>query len=356
MTRAGSWESPAESIPLLESYSGPGSGLKRYEARGMGTLNVLLLGGADDNVLSRGAQEAFDVFARLEQVLSKFLPGSDVSLVNDLAAAQLVRVGPDLLELLKLAREAWELTEGAFDPTVGPLLKAWGFVDREGRIPSEAEIERLLAARGMSHVLVDEEKGTVEFDHEGVSIDLGAIGKGYAVDVMARHLKARGIPVGAISSGRSSVLAWGMPPGEECWSFEVVRPDDPAEALCTLQVEPGALSSSGAYERRFLRGAKEYGHILNPRTGYPATTVRGATVWSESALLGDVLSTALFVQGPRAAAPGGPLQKLADAWKEPGAESRVSALVVEDDPGSWGGLKVGTHHIGKAGFQLERGL
>jgi thiamine biosynthesis lipoprotein len=320
----------------------------------MGTLNVLLLGGAEEKLLSRGAQEALEIFSRLEQSLSKFLPGSDVSLVNELAASRPVRVGQDLLRLLKLAREAWELTGGAFDPTVGTLLKAWGLVTMEGRIPSDAEIERLLELRGMSHVIVDDENGTVELARGGVSIDLGAIGKGYAVDAMAKHLRCRGIPVGAISSGRSSVLTWGTPPGEERWSFEVARPDDPSEALRALEAEPGSLSSSGAYERRFIRAGKEYGHVIDPRTGHPSARVRGVTVWSETALLGDVLSTALFVLGPRAAAPGSVLEKLAQAWRwmGPGGEARVSALFVEDEPGSWGGLKAQAHFVGKPGFHL----
>ncbi|MBI4602247.1 MAG: FAD:protein FMN transferase, partial [Planctomycetes bacterium] len=238
------------------------------------------------------------------------------------------------------------------DPTVGPLMAAWGLVDMSGRVPPDEDIDALLEARGMDRVLVDEEAGTARFDRPGVMVDLGGIGKGYAVDRVARGLRDRGIEAGAVISGRSSIVAWGRPPGEDRWALDVVHPEDPEEALGTILAEPGAISSSGAYARRFVRGGKEYGHVLDPRTGRPARKIRGCTVWTESAVLGDVLSTALFVLGREAFESGGCAARLAEAWVPPDGAARVSALLVEEDPGVWGGLRTGCFHIGEPAFTL----
>lgn len=340
---------------FLETYSQDGSGLLRFEARAMGTENVLLLAGADEQLLREAAQAAFEKLERLESELSKFLPESDVGLLNRLGAFQPVRLGRHTLRLLELSREAWELTGGAFDPTVGPLLEAWGLVDMEGRVPTDREIEDVLAVRGMDHVIVDRERGTATFDRPGVAVDFGAIGKGYAVDAIAALLVERGVTAGVVISGRSSVLAWGAPPGltPESWEFEVVHPDDESETVADLVAEPGSVSSSGASVRRFLRGGKEYGHIIDPRTGRPARRLRGVTIWTESALLGDVLSTAVFVLGRDALGSGGPAVRLLEAWKRPGTEARASILVLEEDSGVWGGLHVETFHVGRPGFRLR---
>jgi len=343
---------PPEFRPVLESYSRPGSGLLRFEARGMGTLNVLLLGGASEKVLREGAQDALDCLVRLEQSLSKFLPSSDLSILNFLGATQPVNVGSDLLHLLLRSREAWEITGGAFDPTVGGLLEAWGLVHMDGRIPDDAEIEKVLAATGMDHVIVREGLGTVQFDGPGVSLDLGGIAKGYAVDFLADLLREREIPVGAVISGRSSVVTWGSPPDGDRWRFEVVDPSDAEEALRTLLVEPGAVSTSSASERRFLRGGREYGHVMNPRTGSPARGVKAVTVWTETALMGDVLSTTLFVLGREGLVEHGAAERLVRKWHGGPGAPRASFLLVVENPAVWGGFDVVLHHIGKPGFEV----
>lgn len=338
---------------FLETYSQADSGLKAFHAQGMGTENVLLLAGSDEGRLQEAAREAFDLLDYLEQVLSKFLPDSDISLLNSLGATQAVRLGSDTLRLLKLSRQAWEISDGAFDPTLGGLLDAWGFVDMEGRIPGDAEIEQLLRARGMNHVIIDDKAATARLDRPGVSVDLGGIGKGYAVDAMGGLLKDRGVEAGAVISGRSSVLAWGAPPGEDRWEFDAVHPDARDETLATLEVEAGVVSSSAASERRFVVRGRDYGHVLDPRTGRPARRVKGVTVWTESALLGDVLSTTLFVLGKEALGPQGCASRLAEAWKSGDEPARASVLLLEEDPGVWGGLQVEVFHIGLPGFRLR---
>ena len=143
----------------LESY-GDSPGFVRFETRALGTENVLLLATPDGPEARRAAQEAFETLERIEQSLSKFLPQSDVSLLNALGDSRVVRVGSEVVRLLALSREAWELTEGAFDPTVGELMLAWGLVDMAGRVPSDAEIAALRSCCGMCHVGFDPAEGT----------------------------------------------------------------------------------------------------------------------------------------------------------------------------------------------------
>lgn len=318
----------------------------------MGTANVLLLGGAPEEELQAGAQEVFDCLTRLEQSLSKFLPDSDLSLLNLLGATRSVGVGEDLYELLRRAREAWEITGGAFDATVGPLLEAWGLVDLEGHIPTAGEIEKARARCGMQHVILEEPSRRVRFDVPGVSLDLGGIAKGYAVDRCVSLLGSRGIPVAALVAGRSSIALRGLPPGEDLWRVEVVHPTEPDEVYRTIRVEPGVVSSSGTTERRFFRGGREYGHVLDPRTGRPARGVRGVTIWTRSALLGDVLSTALFVLGRDALVAGGVVDTLVRRWCAPGEEPRATVLLLVENPGLWGGIELVVHAVGRPGVTV----
>jgi thiamine biosynthesis lipoprotein len=319
----------------------------------MGTLNVLLLDSDDDRLAQDLAQEAFAELERLEQLLSKFLPESELSLVNTLGADQEVFVGEELADVLSTSQRAWQLSGGAFDPTVGPLLEAWGLVSGEGRVPSPSETTALLDRVGMQHVLVDRDRRAVRLGRRGVALDLGGIGKGYAAGRIVARLRSRGVNTGAFLSGRSSVVVWGAPRDESGWRLEIVDPQDPGRGLCRLRVEPGAVSSSGGYERFVRAGGRVWGHVIDPRTGRPVDqvlSVLSATVWTEDAVLGDVLSTALFVLGSEALQAGGAVEKLSRGWAPERGPARVSVLLVERDPAKWGGRRVETVHFGSPGF------
>lgn len=339
-------EDQAPTGPLIESYSMPGSGFSRYEAWALGTLNVLLL--AED---TGSAQAAFDKLNAIEQRLSKFLPESDVSLLNTLGASRPVTVGKELLELISRSREAWELTDGAFDPTIGPLMRAWGLVDMEARTPDNLELSKLLECRGMDLVEMDPDMMTVNFSRPGVNIDLGAIGKGYAADRVASLLRDRGVETGAMLSGRSTVVTWGLPADEESWQVEICQPGNEEEVLCRLAMRPGALSTSSAAERFLRSGGKTYGHIIDPRDGLPTATIESATIWTRQAALGDVLSTALFILGREALGEDGCVEKLVKAWTPPGETPSASIILAEKNPGSWGGVGWEAFHIGEPGFE-----
>ena len=334
-------------------------GFERFEHKALGTWNALLLAplgpGREDETL-RAAVSALRLLDRLEDELSRFRSESEVCLLNALGSIQEVPVSRALFEVLTLAKAAWEETGGAFDPTVGRLMDAWGFPGGPGRVPPEEEIDALLEARGMGHVLLEEEGKHAWFDRAGVSIDLGAVGKGYCADRVVALLRERGIPAGAFVSGTSTVVMWGEPPGGGPWTVAVTHPERTEEAAAVLEVEPGSVSTSGAYQDRFILEGVEYGHILDPRTGRPArTAVRSVTVWAPQAVQGDMLSTALFVlggeEGERLFA--GPLASRG---------ARASAFLLEERAGSAGGDPAATGrleerelHVGEPGLRRAGG-
>jgi thiamine biosynthesis lipoprotein len=268
----------------------------------LGTSNVVLLveeaGGPRRSQLDGLAARAFMVMRDLEEELSKFEPESEVSLLNYLGAESPMTVSPELFHLLQASRLYWEKTRGAFDPTLAHLTAAWGFDDQRGRVPSDEEIEVLLAQAGMDGVLLDETDQTVLLARPGMALDLGGIGKGYIIDQAVRVLREAGVESGAFLSGRSSLVFWGRPAADERWRVGVSDPRDADRVCFEFEVEGGAVSSSSASERSFELNGAIYGHVLDPRTGRPVHhRGLGVTVWTPDAMVGDVASTALFVLG-----------------------------------------------------------
>ena len=232
-------------------------------------------------------------------------------------------------------------------------MQAWGLVDMAARRPKDDELARLLECRGMDLVEMDPGTQDVSFARPGVSLDLGGIGKGYAADQIASLLLERGVRSGAMLSGRSTVLAWGLPEREESWQVEICHPSDDDEILCRLSMSPGALSTSSAAERFLRSGQETYGHIIDPRDGLPTSAIEGATIWTRQAALGDVLSTAIFILGREALAEGGCVEKLVEAWTPRGEPPRASIILAEKSSGSWGGVSWEAFHIGEPGFEAS---
>ena len=232
-------------------------------------------------------------------------------------------------------------------------MRAWGLVEMEGLVPDEAEIDSLLVTRGMDLVEVDDAQSTVRFTRPGVSIDLGAIGKGFIADRLAELLRDAEIASGAVLSGSSTIVAWGSPPEDDRWRVDLVHPNDRGESVGEIAIEPGALSTSGIAERALRIGTETIGHILDPRTGRPIETISGATVWSESALVADVLSTTCFVLGSSAldASSSTETTCVASRLLDSIGASRGSILLLDNDESSWGGLRKRMWHLGEAGFR-----
>ena len=243
---------------------------------------------------------ALDLVDRLEDQLSVYRPGSELSLLNQHAAERPVAAEAGLFELLRLALEIGRETDGAFDITSGPLSKAWGFFRRKGRFPDAKEISNALAQVGARQVRLDEEQRTVAFDLSGVEVNVNGIGKGYALDRAAEQLRAAGLEHFLIHGGQSSVLASGSHAAREGggWSVGLRHPLRPERRLAEFFLKDRALGTSGAGTQHFHFNGKRYGHVIDPRSGMPADGVYSATVLAPSAAAADALATAFYVLGP----------------------------------------------------------
>ena len=241
------------------------------------------------------AREALDEAERIEAVLTVFRDDSDVADVNRRAEAQAVGVRADLFALIGRCRDLTNETGGAFDITSTPLSRAWGFLRRAGRIPGDEELAAARACSGMDHVHLDPDARTVRFDRGGVELNFGAVGKGYALDCMADLLRDRGVPRALLSAGRSSVVAIAADgPG---WPVDL-RPTLARGRVGRVWLGDAALGVSGAGEQYFETDGVRYGHVIDPRTGRPASGVLSASVLTRLGADADALSTAFLIGGP----------------------------------------------------------
>jgi thiamine biosynthesis lipoprotein len=242
--------------------------------------------------------EALDEIDRVDRLMSHYRRDSPLSRLNREAANGPVAVEPELLDFLAECLRWSRDSDGAFDITVGPLMKAWGFFRDEGRVPAGDELARALEVVGYQHVVLDRAAGTVRFDRPGVELDLGGIGKGYAVDRVVDLLRRRGLASALVNLGGSSVYGLGAPPGRDAWEVGVADPMAPGKTARTVRLRDRALSVSGGYERFFEKDGVTHSHIMDPRTGRPVQGVLSVAVLADSATAGDALDNVLFVLGP----------------------------------------------------------
>lgn len=239
----------------------------------------------------------FTEFDRLDALLSVWKPDSDVLRVNAAAGAEPVAVGTDLIEVLKTARQVSEWTDGKFDVTFGALSDVWKFdQDQDNSIPTREQIETRRPLVDYTGIVVDEGARTVFLKHKGMRIHLGGIGKGYAVDHAVRILRERGFRNFMIQSG-GDLYVGGLLRGVP-WRLGIADPRRPTSTFGTLDLSDGTFSTSGDYERAFVKDGVRYHHLLDPATGEPARGCRSVTIVSNSPLLADGLSTGVFILGP----------------------------------------------------------
>lgn len=282
----------------------------------MATRFEIVLHGENPVALRAAGEEALAEIERLEARLSLFRADSEIARVNSRAAREAVRVTPEVFALLQHAQRLTDETGGAFDITIAPLMRCWGFHHGNGRKPSPEAIAAARACVGMNLVELDPRQTTVRFAREGVMLDLGAIGKGYAVEQAAEILREAGVTSALIHGGTSTACAIGTPPGAECWKIAIDRPvategallaasphgpapasRDPRSLLATVPLKNEALSVSAVWGKAFAADGRLYGHELDPRTGWPAEAAVLAAVATSSATESDALSTALITLG-----------------------------------------------------------
>ncbi len=244
------------------------------------------------------AAAAFDLLDELEAQLTVYRDDSEVCAINRYAARQVVPAEPELFDLLRLAAQVHADTEGAFDVAVGALIKAWGFFRGPKRVPSPEELEAARFSSGTALVLLDETRQTVRFVRPGVEFNLGAIGKGYALDRLAALITGDGkMSTVLLHGGHSSVYARGTPGEERGWPIDLTHPTDPDRILARVWLRDRALGTSAATYQYLEHEGRKLGHVLDPRRGWPAEEMASASVLAPTGALADALSTAFFVGG-----------------------------------------------------------
>jgi thiamine biosynthesis lipoprotein len=268
--------------------------------RAMACEFEIILNAGEHAGASELAVEALDLVDQLEAQLTVYRDTSELVAINRRAADEPVPVESRLFKLLEMATRLYVETKGAFDITAGPLTKAWGFFSRRGARPVEPEIQRALATVGSQYLRLDPSSETVQFARPGMEINLGAIGKGYALDRCSEFLDGAGLNSYLIHGGQSSVLARGSQSGEGTagnWKIGLGNPAHPGQQLAEIELFNQALATSGSRVQSFRQDGRRYGHILDPRTGAPAEGMLTTTVIAPLAAVADALSTAFYVLG-----------------------------------------------------------
>jgi thiamine biosynthesis lipoprotein len=261
----------------------------------MGTLARATAWGVSEGEASTAVTAALDEMVRIEMVLSTWIPQSELSRLNNREKKGASgEISPDLSRVLAAALNLAEASEGAFDPTVLPLVELWGFRE-EGPVlaPPDALIRATMTQVGYHLVELDPDSTTMRFLSPEVRLDFGGIAKGYALDRAARAMLEKGAVAGRLDLG-GEILVFGNLAASEVGIVDPCGGEDP---LGTIQLADAAVATSGQYERFREDGAQRWGHILDPRTGYPCRNLMSVTVVAENAMLADAAATACFVLG-----------------------------------------------------------
>jgi len=264
----------------------------------MGSELRLTVWTQNDAAALSACDAVFAEFDRLEALMSVWREGSDVQRINQAAGDRAVAVSPEVREVLHAARRASDWTDGKFDVTFGALSDVWRFDhDQDNRLPTQAEIRARLPLVNYRAVVIDDRAGTVMLERRGMRLHLGGIGKGYAVDRGAAILRAAGLPNFMIQSGGDLYVAGRR--DDRPWRVSIRDPRGPPEQFfAVLDLEDGTFSTSGDYERFFMKDGRRYHHLLDPDVGEPAEGSRSVTIVANTATVADGLSTGVFILGP----------------------------------------------------------
>lgn len=272
--------------------SGCGGGLKEFSDKRMlmGTVFEIKIFARDESSAGKSISEAFDEISRLEKIFSVFIPDSEVSKLN---GSGIDAVSSEMLELMKISKYYSEISAGAFDITVLPLIELWKNSKKEGKMPSTAAIEKAKKLVCSKKILIDGKNKRITFAEKGMKVDFGGIAKGYAVDRAYELLKKNGVEAGMVNAG-GNMRVW----GDRVWNVALQNPRDKTEYVTVLRLKNESVATSGDYERYFFLDKKRVSHIINPLSGYSADKSISATIITKNATDADALSTAVFVLGP----------------------------------------------------------
>ena len=301
----------AAAILVAFTLPGTGSALSQHKSlvlfhdvhRAMGSEFSIDLYAPNQETADRWMQLSFEEVDRIEALLSNYRPSSELSRISREAGAHPVTTDPETFAFLQTALSWSNRSGGAFDITVGPLMRAWGFFFNHGRIPTEEELLALKKQTGWSNIHLDASTRTVSFiNHASMELDPGGIGKGYAVDRIVALLRQQHVSAALISAGSSTIYAINAPPGSQGWPVNIADPAHNGSILSRVLLTNTSLSTSACTEKFFIENGHRYCHILDPHTMQPVENMLQTTVIAPSATDSDALTKAMFVMRADASA------------------------------------------------------
>ncbi len=262
-------------------------------------VNIKVYG---DTVAQKNMDDIQHMLERMDKEFSRTKEDGELYAVNKAAGKEAVVVSDETLDIVKQSVKYAAEMDGLFDPTIGPLVDLWNIGSGGDHVPPQADIDKAKSLTNYKDVIIDEAAKTVKLAKEGMVLDMGGIGKGYAADRVADYLKAQGLDSAMINLGGSSIIALGNKPNGSQWNIGLQDPDQSrGTQLGTIKITNEVIDASGVYERFFMQDGVRYHHILDPRTGFPSQNgLKSVTIMSPNATDADALSTGVFLMGEEA--------------------------------------------------------
>ncbi|HKI48618.1 MAG TPA: FAD:protein FMN transferase [Desulfobacteria bacterium] len=279
---------------VLNACDGAGDQVTRRTQFIMGTLVEITVSHSDPDVIQAVTTQAFDEMTHIEQLMSTYLPDSEISRINRAAGKEAIPVSPEVEEVIREGIYWSEKSNGAFDITVEPLVYLWGFDGEKEIIPSENTLSKTASLVNYKDIEIKDH--TVRLKRRGMAINVGGLAKGYAVDRAISILRGK-VKNGIVNAG-GDLFAFGQKSEQTPWNIGLQHPRKPQELLAAFAVENQAVATSGDYQRYFIKDGIRYHHIFDPKTGKPARLMISATIITTEVMDADALATAVFVMGP----------------------------------------------------------
>ena len=233
---------------------------------------------------------------RIENLISDWIPTTPLSQINQNAGKQAVKVPLELIELSERSLKIAKLTDGAFDISYASMDRIWKFDGSMKEMPSPEAIKKSVEKVGFENIIIDKEQQTVFLKLEGMKLGMGGIGQGYIADKVKAHLMANGCSAGLVNIS-GDISTWGKQPNGEQWKVGIKNPMNKNKIFATFPLEDTAVETSGSYEKYVTFNGKRYSHIIDTRTGYPATGLISVSIFAKTTELADALATGVFVMG-----------------------------------------------------------
>lgn len=262
----------------------------------MGTLVTITAVAETESTAQAAANSGFTEIRRLEELLSTWIPTSELSRVNAAAGSAVVHVSPETMEVVQRSLQAADITDGGFNIAIGSAVEAWSVTERQ-HIPTETELQQLIPLVDLHGVHVDVRDQTIFLERAGMRIDVGGIGKGYAADRAVEMMRKAGADAGVVALS-GDIKTFGRLPNGLRFPIGIQHPRREGAVLAWIDLQDEAISTAGDYERFFERDGVRYHHILDPKTLQPARRCQSVTVIAREGVWADGLDTGIFVMGP----------------------------------------------------------